>query len=116
MTTAEIGVGQPIFRFHPRTGEAWLARHDTIVRLSPDWTVRDAVRIRPTVRGEVISDLAFDSTGERVAIAFSERRPVPMLQPYRLPLLHALTQGKTCRPTGWRRTAGLPPPQDPTFV
>ena len=79
-----IGEGRPIFRFHPETGNAWLARHDTIVRFDAAWQIERMDRIRGTVRGAIISDMVFRGDGRRVAIAFSERRPVPMIQPYRL--------------------------------
>lgn len=79
-----VGTGTPIFRFHPRTNAAWLARHDTIVRFDPSWNLAGMARIRDTVRGSTISDMAFDAEGTRLAVAYSERRPVPLIQPYRL--------------------------------
>ena len=79
-----LGVGPPIFRFHPVTGLPWMARHDTIVRFDAAWRPVQMARIRQSVRGSVISDIAFHPSGTVAAVAYSDRRPVPMIQPYRL--------------------------------
>jgi hypothetical protein len=79
-----LGIGPPIFRFHPVTGLPWMARHDTIVRFDAAWQPVQMARIRESVRGAVISDMTFHPSGSATAVAYSERRPVPMIQPYRL--------------------------------
>jgi len=79
-----LGVGPPIFRFHPSTGLPWMARHDTIVKFDAAWRPVQMARIRESVRGSVISEMAFHPSGSVAAVAYSERRPVPMIQPYRL--------------------------------
>ena len=81
----QLGKGNPIFRFRNGAPEMWLAQTDTIFKIdTTTWTIARAARIRNTLRGRQISEMQFDATGERLAVAFSERRPAPLMQPYRL--------------------------------
>lgn len=77
------GRGSPVFRFHPSV--TWLSHTDTIFTLDPDtWEMRDAVRLRNTMRGGLISDMAFSPDGKRCAVTYSDSRPIPLMLPYRI--------------------------------
>jgi hypothetical protein len=80
-----LGHGSPVFRFRDKGRELWLAHSDTLFRIdTTTWAPIDGLRLAAHPNESVISDLSFDAAEQRCVVAYSHRKPVPLMQPYRL--------------------------------
>lgn len=71
------GVGTGVFR--PGRNELWVAQHDTVERIDTrTWTIVAAKRVRNEPTGSFIGAMAFDTTGRKLAVGHSLRRPRSM--------------------------------------
>ncbi|NNF69950.1 MAG: hypothetical protein HKN01_09280 [Acidimicrobiia bacterium] len=78
-----LGRGAPTFRFHDDT--VLLSHTDTVFRIDrSSWEPQGGFRFRNTIKGGLISDIAISPDGARIAVAYSDSKPIPLMLPYRI--------------------------------